>query len=153
MRARFRWRPTVRKRGQLVLWTRRTDRIPSTTTALRRTRLTAPAPRVVYQRRVSFKNQDPPETATAELEELVTGVVDDCSPDEVMVVEEDEDVVELLAVEVLAVPGIVWAPTAPSMPTPTSALTAAPVVSRLRRRMAASRARTLSWIVSSISMV
>jgi hypothetical protein len=102
---------------------------------------------------VSVKNQDPPETATTEPEELVTGVVDDCSPDEVMVVEEDEDVVELLAVEVLAVPGIVWALTAANTPTPTSALTAAPVVSRLRKRMAALRARTLSWIVSSISMV
>jgi hypothetical protein len=104
---------------------------------------------------VSVKNQDPPETATAELDELVTGVVDDCSPDEMVLVEdeEDEDVVAVLAVEVLAVPGIVWALTAASRPTPTSALTAAPVVSRLRRRMAASRARTLSWIVSSISMV
>jgi hypothetical protein len=102
---------------------------------------------------VSVKNQDPPETATTELEELVTGVVDDCSPDEVLVVEEDEDAVEVLAVALLAVPGIVWALTAPSMPTPTSALTAAPVVSRLRRRMAALRARTLSWIVCSISMV
>jgi hypothetical protein len=102
---------------------------------------------------VSVKNQDPPETATAELAELVTGVVDDCSPDEVMVVEDDEDVVAVLAVELPAVPGIVWALTAPSMPTPTSALTAAPVVSRLRRRMAASRACTLFWIVSSISMV
>jgi hypothetical protein len=109
----------------------------------------------VYQRRVSVKNQDPPETATAELEELVTGVADDCSPDEVVVVEDDadEEVVAVLAVAVLAVPGIVWALTAASMPTPTSALTAVPVVSRLRRRMAASRARTLSRIVSSISMV
>ena len=92
----------------------------------------------------------------------MTGVVDDCSPDDEVLVEddelvevdeEDEDVVEVLAVAVLVVPGIVWALTAPSRATPTSALTAAPVVSRLRRRMAASRARTLSWIVSSISMV
>src|ERR1700675_456200 len=55
MRARFRCRPTVRNRGQPVLWTRRIERIPSTTTALRRTRLTAPAPRVVYQRSVLLK--------------------------------------------------------------------------------------------------
>src|ERR1700693_6384148 len=159
MRARLRWRPTVRKRGHPVLWTRRTERIPSTTTALRRTRLTAPAPRVVYQRRVSFKNQDPPETATPELEELVTGVLDDCRPDDEVLVEdeelvegEEEEVVDVLAVEVLVAPGMVWALTAPSTPTPTSALIAAPVVSRLRRRRAASRARTLSWIVALISM-
>ena len=92
----------------------------------------------------------------------MTGVVDDCSPDDEVLVEddelvevdeEDEDVVEVLAVAVLVVPGIVWALTAPSTATPTSALTPTPVVSRLRRRMAASRACTLSWIVSSISMV
>jgi hypothetical protein len=101
-----------------------------------------------------FKNQDPPETATPELEELVTGVVDDCSPDDEVLVEDEEEVdVAVLAVAVLVVPGIVWALTAPSTATPTSALTAAPVVSRLSRRIAASRARTLSWIVSLISMV
>jgi hypothetical protein len=84
----------------------------------------------------------------------VTGVVDDCSPDEVLVEDEEEDeVVEVLAVELLVVPGIVFALNAPNRPTPTSALTAAPVVSRLRRRMAASRARTLSWVVSLISML
>src|SRR5260370_18742836 len=55
-RGRFGGRPGVRKRGQLVLWTRRTERIPSTTTALSRTRLTAPAPRVVYQRSVLLKS-------------------------------------------------------------------------------------------------
>jgi hypothetical protein len=86
----------------------------------------------------------------------VTGVVDGWSPDEVLI--DDEELDEVVAVEVLAValvevPGIVCALTAPSTPTPTSALTAAPVVSRLSRRMAASRARTLSWIVSLISMV
>ena len=86
-------------------------------------------------------------------------MVDVCSPDEVLVdvedelVEVDEEVVDVLAVAPLAVPGIVWALMAPRTPTPTSALTAAPVVSRLRRRMAASRARTLSWIVSLISML
>jgi hypothetical protein len=103
---------------------------------------------------VSFKNQDPPETATPELEELVTGVVDDCSPDdEVLVDDVVEEVVAVLALAVLMVPGIVWALTAPSTATPTSPLTAAPVVSRLRRRIAASRARTLSWIPSLISIV
>jgi hypothetical protein len=100
---------------------------------------------------VLSKNQDPPETTTPELEELVTGVVDDCSPDEV-VLAVDEDAVVVLAVELLAVPGIVWALTAAKKPTATRALTAAPVVSLLSRRMAASRARTLSWVVSSIPM-
>jgi len=80
----------------------------------------------------------------------VTGVVDVCSPDELLV---EVVAVEVLAVEVLAVPGIVCALIAPSNPTPTTALTAAPAVSRLSTRIAASRARTLSWIVSLISMV
>jgi hypothetical protein len=51
-----------------------------------------------------------------------------------------------------ATPGIVLALTAPSRPTPMTAQMAAPVVSRLRRRMAASRARTLDWVVSLGSM-
>jgi hypothetical protein len=99
-----------------------------------------------------FTYRDPPDTATPELEELVTGVVDDCRPDEVLVDDEDEAVVDVLAVELLVVPGIVDALNAPRRATPATALTAAPVVSRLRRRMAASRARTLSWVVSLISM-
>jgi hypothetical protein len=98
-----------------------------------------------------FTYRDPPDTATPELEELVTGVVDDCRPDEVLVDDEDEAVVDVPAV-VLVVPGIVYALNAPRRATPATALTAAPVVSRLRRRMAASRARTLSWVVSLISM-
>jgi hypothetical protein len=54
------------------------------------------------------KDQDPPETATPELEELVTGVVDDCSPDAVLVdVEEEVEVVEAVAVELVLEPGIV----------------------------------------------
>jgi hypothetical protein len=85
---------------------------------------------------------------------LLTGVVDVCSPDELLV-EDDDDVVavEVVVVAVLAVPGIVSAPIAPSKPTPTTALTAAPAVSRLSRRIAASRALTLSWIVSLSSTV
>jgi hypothetical protein len=50
---------------------------PSTTTALRSTSETAPAPLVVYQRTVSGiegADQDPPETATPELDEELTGV-------------------------------------------------------------------------------
>src|SRR5438552_12794487 len=65
IRARFRCRPVVRNRGQLGLWTRRTVRIPSTTTAVRRISVTAPAPRVVYQRSVSGTGQcEAPETTT-----------------------------------------------------------------------------------------
>jgi hypothetical protein len=81
-------------------------------------------------------------------------VVDVCSPAELLV-EDDDDVVEVdvLELDVLAVPGMVCALIAPSKPTPTTALTAAPAVSRLSRRIAASRARTLSWIVSLVSMV
>jgi hypothetical protein len=44
------------------------------------------------------------------LEELVTGVVDDCSPDEVLVDEVDDEVVaevEAVAVELVLAPGIV----------------------------------------------
>jgi hypothetical protein len=53
---------------------------------------------------------------------------------------------------VLAVPGIVLALTAPNSPTPATALIAAHVVRRFNRRMAASRARTLAWVVSWVSM-
>jgi hypothetical protein len=55
-------------------------------------------------------DQDPPETATPELDELVTGVVDDCSPLELLVDEVvDEEVadVDAVAVELVLVPGIV----------------------------------------------
>jgi hypothetical protein len=75
----------------------------------------------------------------------VTGVVEELSPDELLVVDDDE-------AEVVVVPGIVLALMAPNRPTPMTALIAAPVVSRLRRRMAASRARTLAWVVSLFSM-
>ncbi|HXI55263.1 MAG TPA: hypothetical protein VNO55_04360, partial [Polyangia bacterium] len=94
----------------------------------------------------------PPETATPELDEWLTVELDACSPDELLL-EDDDVAVEVLVAAVLAVPGIVSAPMAPSKPTPTTALTAAPAVSRLSRRSAASRARTLSWIVSLSSMV
>ena len=85
----------------------------------------------------------------------MTRAVDDCSPDDDVLVEDEDDVavVAVVAAAVLEVPGIVCALIAPSTPTPTSAVTAAPVVSRWRRRIAASRARTLSWIVSPVSMV
>ncbi len=93
----------------------------------------------------------------------MTGVVDDCSPDDELMVEADDEVededelvddvaVEVVAVALLEAPGTVLALIAAKTPTPTRALTAAPVVSRLSRRMAASRARTLACVVSSCSM-
>jgi hypothetical protein len=82
----------------------------------------------------------------------VTGVVVVDSPEEVDDDDVELEVVDVLAVELLVVPGIVLALMAPNRPTPMTALIAAPVVSRLRRRMAASRARTLAWVVSLVSM-
>jgi hypothetical protein len=78
----------------------------------------------------------------------VTGVVEELSPDEVLV----DDAAEAEVVEAVVVPGIVLALMAPNRPTPMTALIAAPVVNRLSRRMAASRARTLAWVVSLFSM-
>jgi hypothetical protein len=89
----------------------------------------------------------------------VTGVVEDCSPDKELLVEvevedeladDDVVVVEVLAVALFEAPGRVFALIAANRPTPTRALTAAPVVRRLRRRMASSRARTLACLVSSL---
>src|SRR6266436_4998931 len=63
--ARLRWRPVVRKRGQLVVCTRSVERMPRTTTHVSRISVTAPAPRVVYQRRLLDTTQrEAPETAT-----------------------------------------------------------------------------------------
>jgi len=139
----------VRKRGQPAAWTRSADRMPSTTTAVSKTRETAPAPRVVYQRRVSFNADqcDPPETTTPEPDEEVTGVDDDPSPAvELDEVEVELDVAVLAVCEVVPVPGMVEALTAPSTPTPAMADTAAAVVRRLSSRIAASRARILSCV-------
>jgi hypothetical protein len=121
----------VRKRGQLSLCTLRVERMPSTTTLLRRRSVTAPAPRVVYQRTLLDTVQDPPVTTTAlpddeltpldELEELVEladGDVDDVAVDEAVPDDEDE------------LPGMVAALTAAKTPTPASAPTAAPTVRR-----------------------
>jgi hypothetical protein len=80
---------------------------PSTTTALRSTSETAPAPLVMYQRNVSGiegADQDPPETATPELEDEPTEVEDDWSPVEVLV---DVEVLAVAPDVVAAVPGIV----------------------------------------------
>jgi hypothetical protein len=82
----------------------------------------------------------------------LTGVADDPSP--VLVLEEVEvEVVVLALCEVAVMPGMVAALTAPNTPTPASAPTAAPVVSRLSRRNAASRARILFWVLVSMALV
>ena len=89
-------------------------------------------------------------TATGGLDEETTGVDDDGTVDEA---ELDEDELELVA-DVVAVvevvPGIVYALTAVSMPTPATAANAIPVVSWLSRRIAASRARTLDCVLPSM---
>ena len=119
--------------------------------------MTAPAPRVAYQRTVSDMTgtvccYEPPETATPAPEVEVTGVEDEPSDElEAGAALEFEAVLEvaleaalLEAVAVLAVvdvlPGIVCALTAPSKPTPATALKATPTVSRFNRLIAASRA-------------
>src|ERR1700682_2213503 len=104
IKERLRCRPVVRKRGHVADCTRSAERMPSTTEALSRTSVTAPAPRVVYHRRVSFTrhHRDPPETATGVPDEEVVGVVEDCKPDGVKV--------EALELEVAALDGVVVVP-------------------------------------------
>ena len=135
--------------------------MPSTTTALSSTRDTAPAPLVVYQRIVSFIGgavYEPPETATPEPDEELTGVgeawtpVDDV-PLAVEVVPEAVDVLAVAPEEVAAVPGIVLALTAPRMPTPAMAPNASPAVRRLSILVAASRAWILLSGMFSFSMI
>ena len=139
--------------------------MPRTTTALSRIKVTAPAPRVVYQRTLLDTGQwEAPETATPPPDEELTPL-EDCSPLD----EEDEEVedvdvlaeVEVLEVddvavsldaEVELVPGMVAALTAPKIPTPATAAKAAPKVRRLSSRIAASRARTRTAVWSVLSM-
>jgi hypothetical protein len=129
------------------------------TTALRSTNETAPAPLVVYQRSVSFieAGQDPPETATPELDEEPTGVGEACTPVvvpvDVEVVPDDVEVLALAPVEVVAVPGMVYALTAPRRPTPATAPKARPAVRRLSILVAASRAWILVPFIFSFSMI
>src|SRR5579864_7909664 len=110
---------------------------------------TAPAPRVVYQSRVSgtLGQRDPPETTTGVPDEELTPV-EACRLLELDDVEAD---VELLAPWVaVALPGIVAAPMAPNTPTAARALIATPVVRRFRVSMAASRALTRASVVLSM---
>jgi hypothetical protein len=100
------------------------------TTALSRIIETAPAPLVVYQRTMSLTaggSQEPPETATPELDEELTDPDDDESPlvdelDELDELESDEVDVAALAVapdeDDADTPGMVSALTVPKMPTP-----------------------------------
>jgi hypothetical protein len=88
-------------------------------------------------------DQDPPETATPELEDELTGVGEAWRPLEVdvEVVPEDVAVLAVAPEDVAAVPGIVYALTAPRRPTPATAPKASPAVRRLSVLVAASRAR------------
>ena len=89
-------------------------------------------------------------TATGALDEETTGVEDDGTVDEAEVDEDELALVADVVAVVDVVPGIVYALTAVSMPTPATAANAIPVVSRLSRRIAASRARTLDCVLASM---
>ena len=123
----------VRKSGQLALWTRSADRTPRTTTAVSKINVTAPAPRVVYQRTLLLTAQrEPPLTATPLLDEELTPLFGWIVPDELDVeVESLALLVEVEALEAEAdVPGMVAALTAAKTPTPATAAIDAPTVIR-----------------------
>jgi len=112
----------------------------------------------VYQRTVSFiadADQDPPETATPELEDEPTEVEDDDRPEVLPVEVEPDDVVVLAVapVELVVVPGIVYALTAPRSPTPATAPKANPAVRRLSVLVARSRAWIRLSVMLSFSMI
>src|ERR1700674_5070197 len=165
--ARLRCSAVVRNRGQRSLWTRSVERMPRITTVLSRISVTAPAPRVEYQRTL-FDTADqcePPVTTTPPPDDELTPL-DDWSPLDDDVDDEDDDdvddesvdeeaVFDVPAVEVeeLEDPGMVAALTALNTPTAPMAARAAPVVRRLSVRIAASRARILvsvSFLVLSM---
>jgi hypothetical protein len=79
-------------------------------------------------------------------------VADDPSP-VLVLVDVDVEVVVPALCGVVVMPGMVAALTAPNTPTPASAPTAAPVVSRLSKRNAASRARILFLVFVSMALV
>ena len=130
--------------------------MPRTTTQLSRMSVTAPAPRVVYQRTLEDTRQDPPVTATGVLDDELTPL-DGCRALEELEVElelVDDEVADVFdAWEVEAdVPGMVAALTAANTPTPATAPAAAPTVRRCSKRKAASRERTLAWVALVVSM-
>ena len=99
--------------------------------------------------------QDPPETATPELADELTGVGEAWRPLEVdvEVVPEDVAVLAVAPEDVAAVPGIVYALTAPRRPTPATAPKASPAVRRLSVLVAASRARIRLSVMFLFSMI
>lgn len=125
------------------------------TTVLSRISVTAPAPRVVYQRTLLLNGQrEPPVTTTPLLEDLPIPFEDcmveldeneeldvDELPEEVEAVTEDADV-----------PGIVAALTAANMPTPATAAKDTPAVRRCSRRRASSRERAWARVAFVGSM-
>ena len=113
----------------------------------------------MYQRRVSLTDEgyEPPETATAELDEELTDPVDDWRPFEDVVDEDEVEVVAALAVAVdddeAETPGMVTALMAPKTPTPATPANAMPAVSWLSSDSALSRARILASAVFVLSML
>jgi hypothetical protein len=91
---------------------------------------------------------EPPETATPEPDEELTGFGEAWTPAEAVpeLVDDVPELVDVLAVapeEVVEFPGIVYALTVPRMPTPATAVKARPAVRRFSILVAASRA----WIL------
>ena len=144
--------------------------MPRMTTQVRRMSVTAPAPRVAYQRTVlDTAQREAPLTAWPPLDEELTPLegcrvfemledvdeVDESDEsdevDESEVLDELDAVVPFDDVEEEVVPGIVSALTALNTPTPAKAASAAPTVNRSSRRRAASRActrRSVTWVRS-----
>src|SRR3989442_12146398 len=143
--AMLRCKPVVKNFGQPALWTRRAERTPSTTTPLSRISEAAPAPLVVYQRSVSLTavGYEPPETATGELDEVLTVPDDDWRP-----LEDEVDALELVALVAVEdeaeTPGIVISLMAPKMPTPARAAKTMPAVIVVSSDRARSRALILA---------
>src|SRR6266567_1971084 len=98
---------------RLVKGSTTAERMPRTTTQLSRISVTAPAPRVVYQRTPEDKRQEPPVTATAPPEDELTPL-DDCRPLEELELVDDEveEVDEVFDACDVDVPGMVAALTA-----------------------------------------
>ena len=138
--------------------------MPRTTTVLSRISVTAPAPRVVYQRRLfgTADQCEPPVTTMPVPDDELTPLEGWSPLDELDEVDEVEDVVvdeeavpDVPAVDAVELddPGMVAALTALKTPTPAMAARAAPVVRRLSLRIAASRTRILvsfSFLVLSM---
>jgi len=111
--------------------------------------VTAPAPRVVYQRRVSGMGQcEAPETTTPVPDEELTPLEGSRLLEELEDVDDVEDVEVEAAVDDVdeVVPGMVSALIAVNTPRPANAPSAVQAVMRFSAWSAASRARTLPSI-------